>query len=428
MTNVTKKEYWTTILNDPTQIGQITTEDTEFNRRINDVNLVLSNTFINSSDENLISKWETSLYIDGIEGKTITERKADILYTLCEKNYVPVSIIKRFLLNLIGDENRFVVEFIKDENKLVIHTDRIEDNMLVEVNKLLDSVVSQNVVVEQKNCILPAGYKQVEYLQTQASTAIFTNVYPTLETEIRADMLPFTTGNFGVFTGASNYFSISLFSNEKIRFDFGKTWFDGLRPETVAVGKRFNVKANKNAVYINDDVVLTVNPPSPFVSTYDLCLNRMSRTGGNQMVNNFYSYEIYESGELVLDFIPCLDETGAPCMFDMASKTSFYNIGSGDFLYPTESTTYALRRVLPDWGKLTQHGLRRLYHAPANYSGELVDYAMENGFKPIIEPEMPEEGYWTPQWRETDEEIILDWIETEAPSTEDFNLEQPTEI
>ena len=110
MTNVTKEEYWTIILNDPTQIGQIITEDAEFNRRINDVNLVLSNTFINSSDENIISRWESSLYIDGIEGKTITERKADILYTLCEKNYVPVSIIKRFLLNLKQDkENNTLV-------------------------------------------------------------------------------------------------------------------------------------------------------------------------------------------------------------------------------------------------------------------------------------------------------------------------------
>lgn len=151
MINVTKEEYWTTILNDPTQIGQITTEDTEFNRRINDVNLVLSNTFINSSDENLISKWETSLYIDGIEGKTITERKADILYKLCEKNYVPVSIIKRFLLNLIGDENRFVVEFIKDENKLVIHTDRADDTQLEAVTALLEGVQPQNIEVVHTN-------------------------------------------------------------------------------------------------------------------------------------------------------------------------------------------------------------------------------------------------------------------------------------
>lgn len=151
MTNVTKEEYWTTILNDPTQIGQITTEDTEFNRRINDVNLVLSNTFINSSDENLISNWETSLYIDEIEGKTITERKADILYMLCEKNYVPVSIIKRFLLNLIGDESKFVVEFIKDENKLIVHTDRADDTQFEAVTELLESVMPQNVEVVRYN-------------------------------------------------------------------------------------------------------------------------------------------------------------------------------------------------------------------------------------------------------------------------------------
>lgn len=161
MNTVTKEEYWSIILNDPTQIGQITTEDTEFNRRINDVNLVLSNTFINSSDENLISKWETSLYIDETEGKTITERKAEILYTLCEKNYVPVSIIKRFLLNLIGDENKFVVEFIKDENKLVIHTDRISDDMNEAVTSLLESVQPQDIEVVKYNHNMEISWQDI---------------------------------------------------------------------------------------------------------------------------------------------------------------------------------------------------------------------------------------------------------------------------
>lgn len=173
MTNVTKEEYWTTILNDPTQIGQITTEDTEFNRRINDVNLVLSNTFINSSDENLISKWETSLYIDGIEGKTITERKADILYTLCEKNYVPVSIVKRFLLNLIGDENRFAVEFVKDENKLIVHTDRISDELLMEVSPLLESVVPQFIEVKQYNHNMEISWRDInKYAECESADAV----------------------------------------------------------------------------------------------------------------------------------------------------------------------------------------------------------------------------------------------------------------
>ena len=116
--------------------------------------------------------------------------------------------------------------------------------------------------------------------------------------------------------------------------------------------------------------------------------------------------------------LPCLDETGAPCMYDTVSKTPFYNSGTDDFLYPSESTTYALRRVLPDWGKLTERGLRRLYHAPANYKGEMYDYAIENGYKPIVEEPAPEDGYWSPRWTETEDEIVLEWVETEPPSDE----------
>jgi hypothetical protein len=65
-----------------------------------------------------------------------------------------------------------------------------------------------------------------------------------------------------------------------------------------------------------------------------------------------------------------------------------------------------------------ENGLRRLYHAPANYAGELYDYALENGYKPLVEPEKPEDGYWLPQWHETEDEIVLEWVETEAPEEE----------
>lgn len=138
-----------------------------------------------------------------------------------------------------------------------------------------------------------------------------------------------------------------------------------------------------------------------------------------------YSFSESQDGKYVLNALPALDETGAPCMFDTVTRTPFYNANTGDFIYPTASTTYGLRRVLPDWGKLTEHGLRRLYHAPANYKGELIDYAIENGFKPIVEPERPEDGYWTPRWTETEDEIVLEWVETEPP-TDEFGLtEEP---
>jgi hypothetical protein len=122
-------------------------------------------------------------------------------------------------------------------------------------------------------------------------------------------------------------------------------------------------------------------------------------------------------------------------MYDAVSRERFYNQGTGDFLYPgkdEEPTTYSLRRPVTyslrrpiTYAQLTEHGVRRLYHVPNGYNGTKEVYAMEHGFKPLVETPQPEEGYWSPQWRETAEEIVLDWVETEPPA-EDY-LTQPTE-
>ena len=50
-------------------------------------------------------------------------------------------------------------------------------------------------------------------------------------------------------------------------------------------------------------------------------------------------------------------------------------------------------------------------------------YAMENGYKPIVEEPAPEDGYWVPKWHETEEEIVLEWVETEPPAEEELLTE-----
>ena len=454
MNIVPKEDYWSIILNDPTQNGLITTEDDVFNRRINDVNVVLTNTLINSSDENLISKWETSLYIDEAEGKTITERKAEILFTLCEKNYAPVSIIKRFLLNLIGDESRFVIEFRRDEMKLIVRTNLLTDDELQTIDELLDKVVPQNIEVVH---VKPAGYKRVEYLERNGS-------------KIQYLLLPINNkaGRDTLRVESEHWFPVSMptLQGEGIAIDKGALIFmyydkgfylafDGLtnhstQPNNTGADESiyFSVPQGvwfKYAYYRGlDEVTAHIDgtkvgsyipewSSNNTVSTVFSCFGRKSQQNGTYSTCGMYgrkkSFKLYENEKLKYNLVPCIDEeTGSPCMYDLVSGEPFYNQGESDFLYPTESTTYSLRRVLPDWGQLTERGLRRLYHAPADYEGELQDYALENGFKPIVEPEMPDDGYWRPEWRETETQLILEWIEIETPPTENFNLEQPTEI
>ena len=65
------------------------------------------------------------------------------------------------------------------------------------------------------------------------------------------------------------------------------------------------------------------------------------------------------------------------------------------------------------YAKLTENGIRRLYHVPENYNGTKEDYAVENGYKLLIETPAPQEGNWEPEWFETEDQITCNWIETE---------------
>lgn len=277
---------------------------------------------------------------------------------------------------------------------------------------------------------LPAGYKRVEYLESTSTQYIDSGKKPDENTGVEAVHWSSDAGYDHFYAGIgqkSKWFFPSILRSSAVgntSYGYGWSNWNGKGRSTVMVKStgRLNFYNNKRASLQNDteatfdDVISAALP--------DFSSNILVFAANNNGVPSFfyhgklYSLKISQGQNIARDFVPCLDSTGAPCMFDLVSRKPFYNEGTGDFLYPTESTTYALRRVLPDWGKLTENGLRRLYHAPASYQGELYDYALANGFKPIIETEQPEDGYWAPQWTETEDEIVLEWVETEPPMEE----------
>lgn len=138
-----------------------------------------------------------------------------------------------------------------------------------------------------------------------------------------------------------------------------------------------------------------------------------------------------KNSKIIHELIPALDKTGTPCMFDLVTRKNFYNAGTGDFLYPTTSTTYSLRRPQAEYAKMTDTGVRRLYHVPKDYEGSLEEYAVENNYKRLIETESPnEEGkYYSFRWVETDDTLTTEWFEVDPPQEELFeeNLDNPTE-
>lgn len=136
---VTKEDYWQIILNDPSKIGQITTDDEKFNKVADFTYTVVQNTLLTTEDEDYLKKYEEMIDISG-EGLTPFQRKVNILYMLSGKNYIPLNLVRRGLINL--GVSAFDVEYIKEENKLVIHTDRVSDETTKRVSDLLQSIHS----------------------------------------------------------------------------------------------------------------------------------------------------------------------------------------------------------------------------------------------------------------------------------------------
>lgn len=271
---------------------------------------------------------------------------------------------------------------------------------------------------------LPDGYKRVEWLESTGTQGVLiTTPVNKLSIIGRFSLTTWHKNLYKVFGGwyASNsIYQMVRRTESNLEMQVGSGIASNL-PQTGELLARVDYFERK--AFLNGSVIFdgfTMPEASDTTKFGILCAAGLlgESSAFNFAYARFYHLKLLDENILTYNLVPALDPTGSPCMFDLVSRKAFYNVGTGDFLYPTESTTYALRRVLPDWGKLTEHGLRRLYHAPAGYQDELYDYALENGYKPIIETEMPEEGYWAPRWTETADEIVLEWVEAEPPRDE----------
>lgn len=284
---------------------------------------------------------------------------------------------------------------------------------------------------------LPVGYEPVEYLESVSRSFIDAKVSREPSVGVRVSFAftkDDTNFNF-VFrtTTADNINYIGIYSSSDQPPARIRRW--GIYNIPIPTYKEktevtINYK-NSSIVTLNEDVK-TSNPSYVNMGTGGTIgfFSKHATATGSEIDQSFariYSAEVTVGEEVVRRLIPVTDSNGAPCMFDTVTRLPFYNSGEGDFLYPgSESSAYSLRRQFPDWGKLTERGLKRLYHVPEGYTGDPYDYAIEHGFKHIVETEKPSEGYWTPRWTETDDEIVLVWDEAEPP-VEDIPVESEQE-
>ena len=342
---VSKQDYWTTILNDLTQFGQISTEDVKFNEIANHVWRVLQNTLILTEDEKQIKHWEDIVNVSG-EGLTQFQRKVNLLFLLSEKSYIPMNLLKKALNKLLG-EGEYILNVDDENNKIYLGFSNypIKGKVDFLLSKTIPSYYENEVEADK----LPKDYLPADFLETTGTQTLM------VDTPVDND--------FGLYFDvtatnetAANNFAISMQTNEggykNIRIGSGTnaslTWWTGGSvkvPGGVSVfNKRVLWKGNyKNSRLLTTDSEFghaeTVMKDIDVVSDCFGFGRGIYVAGGLfshwlNMASYFKAYGIKLSrGKAVThDLSPALDPSGTPCMYDKMTNQTIYNDGSGQFV------------------------------------------------------------------------------------------------
>ena len=190
---------------------------------------------------------------------------------------------------------------------------------------------------------LPSGYRQLEYLESTGTQWIDTGVAPfgkkvILEVSIvESDNYYGLFGSRGINGITEKSYNIFTTKDKTIRIDWLKTGGN----VSINYYEKLMIELFENGdVLVNNVQYRAIAEPSQ--TDYTMFIANLNNVG-KPYINGgacarFYCVSVYDSWNLIRNFIPALDPSGRPCMYDTITKQPFYNLGTGEFLYEISSS------------------------------------------------------------------------------------------
>ena len=194
---------------------------------------------------------------------------------------------------------------------------------------------------------LPVGFKRCKYLESTGTQIIDTLYHPIpIETRIEFEFTEMTKVDgaaalMGTRTKAN--------STDKGSFNIFQSTGNGKGFRLDMIGGYLCIppfqEKEKCVIDVNRDIV-TFGDKNITMHTFNL--NDGMPTDGSFKLFSFdtagkyqfssatiriHSFSMYNKGIPVIDYVPCVDAAGVPCMYDTVSKQPFYNQGTGEFTY-----------------------------------------------------------------------------------------------
>lgn len=206
------------------------------------------------------------------------------------------------------------------------------------------SITTAAITSASNNIGIPSEYKRVEYLESIAINKqgqyIDTEVlsHGSLGIEIKAQSIS-CTDNICFWFGGENSWS----NGTSFDLQAGASGYGFIYGSQKSIGDTKAKFKNLNTPYILKIIngILSIN--NSFLSTYEILdfqsntsvslfgLKRNTTVPRCDSVRIWYC-KFYEGENLINNFVPCLDENNNPCMYDLITKKTHYNLGIGSFI------------------------------------------------------------------------------------------------
>ena len=177
---------------------------------------------------------------------------------------------------------------------------------------------------------LPEGYAQVSYLESTGTqyidTGITTDLVNDVKWKLKTAITKYTSNS--LFMGANGN-AVLGYTQTSIGVPSGMTNY--VIGDAVELIVHKNMSNERYLYYLNE--IYKGSNASKSGRNIFLFSNDVDGTGAYKIYCRIYYSKIYINDELVRNMIPCIDATGTPCMYDTVSGQTFYNQGTGDFIY-----------------------------------------------------------------------------------------------
>lgn len=181
---------------------------------------------------------------------------------------------------------------------------------------------------------LPEGYTEVQYIQSSGTQWINTGFKPNQNTRaaLTVDAKPSTAAAwlFGARNGNTDRTFGLLSYNSQYRSDYNNSTEEY---STVTPSGKFTVDKDKNVTKFNGTIGVTAKS-GVFQCTYPMFLFANNNVGTAAGFGSFKLYvcKLFDNGNLIRDFVPCVDPTGNAGLYDLVGGKFYGNTGTGVFL------------------------------------------------------------------------------------------------